>query len=110
MALKLPLEILLMITSFLDIETLKSLRLTSRDICTPATKSLFQSVVLFNRHDSCNAVESIMTHPQLKEHVQKVYLMTVEFDFVSFISLCAKKQKQKTRQKPITSYPRWFIG
>ncbi|CAG8367984.1 unnamed protein product [Penicillium salamii] len=81
MASTLPPEILLMITSLSDTATLKSLRLTSRDICASATQSLFRTVTLFDRDDSCNAVESIMTHPSLRGQVRNIYLQTVEEDY-----------------------------
>lgn len=79
-----------MITSLLDSEDLKSLRLTNREICAAATKSLFRSVVLLDTAESYNAVESIMTHPHLKGLIRKIYFLTVEFDFVSHISFCSK--------------------
>ncbi|CAG8344830.1 unnamed protein product [Penicillium salamii] len=81
MAPKLPPEILLMITSLADTATLRSLRLTSRAICASATQLLFRTITLFDRDDSCNAVESIMRHPSLRGLVRKIYLQTVEQDY-----------------------------
>ncbi|KAJ5800823.1 uncharacterized protein N7518_002891 [Penicillium psychrosexuale] len=75
----LPSELLAIITSLSDTETLKALRLTNHMLCASATKNLFSTVSLFTEDISCEAFESIITHPQLKEYVHKIRLNTVEF-------------------------------
>ncbi|KAI3171832.1 hypothetical protein CBS147317_1261 [Penicillium roqueforti] len=75
----LPSELLAIITSLSDTETLKALRLTNHMLCSSATKNLFSTVSLFTEDISCEAFESIITHPQLKEYMHKIRLNTVEF-------------------------------
>ena len=78
----LPSELLAIITSLSDTETLKALRLTNHMLCASATKNLFSTVSLFTEDISCEAFESIITHPQLKEYVHNIRLNTVELDNV----------------------------
>lgn len=82
----LPPELMAIIMSLSDMETLKALRLTNHMLCAFATKSVFSTVSLYTDDKSCEAFESVMTHPQLKEHVHKVRLNTVEADYVRGIS------------------------
>ncbi|CAI7650200.1 unnamed protein product [Penicillium viridicatum] len=77
----LPPELIAIITSMLDMETLKALRLTNHMLCAFATKSVFSTVSLYADDKGCEAFESVITHPQLKEHVHKVRLNTVEVDY-----------------------------
>ncbi|CAI7616361.1 unnamed protein product [Penicillium glandicola] len=79
----LPPELLAMITSLSDFETLKTLRLTSRMMCAFAIKHLFSTVLLYEDEESCDAFESIMAHPHLEHHVHKIHLNTVEDDYPS---------------------------
>lgn len=85
-SLNVPREIIAIIASLSDTETLKALRLTNHMLCAFATKSVFSTVSLYTDDKSCEAFESVITHPQLKEYVHKVRLNTVEVDFVSDIS------------------------
>lgn len=80
-------ELLGIIASHSDITTLKTLRLTSHTLCFFATKYLFSEVSLYTEDESCQAFESILTHPQLSDKVYKVRLNTVEVDYVSEILL-----------------------
>lgn len=82
-----PPELLGIVASHSDITTLKALRLASRALCSFATKYLFSEVSLYTEDESCQAFESILTHPQLKDQVHKVRLNTVEVDYVSDILL-----------------------
>lgn len=82
----LPAELIAIIASLSDTETLKALRLTNHMLCDFATKSVFSTVSLYTDDKSCEAFESVITHPQLKEHVHKVRLNTVEVDYVSYVS------------------------
>ncbi|KAJ5192326.1 hypothetical protein N7449_008468 [Penicillium cf. viridicatum] len=77
----LPAELIAIIASLSDTETLKALRLTNHMLCDFATKSVFSTVSLYTDDKSCGAFESVITHPQLKEHVHKVRLNTVEVDY-----------------------------
>ncbi|KAF9252535.1 hypothetical protein DTO006G1_8533 [Penicillium roqueforti] len=77
--LALPSELLAIITSLSDTETLKALRLANHMLRASATKNLFSTASLFTEDISCEAFESIITHPQLKEYVHKIRLNTVEF-------------------------------
>ncbi|KAJ5464218.1 hypothetical protein N7475_007353 [Penicillium sp. IBT 31633x] len=76
-------ELLGIIASHSDITTLKTLRLTSHTLCFFATKYLFSEVSLYTEDESCQAFESILTHPQLSDKVYKVRLNTVEVDYDS---------------------------
>lgn len=78
-----PPELIAIITSLSDTETLKALRLTNHMLCAFATKSVFSTISLYTDDKSCEAFESIITHPQLKEYVRKVRLNTVEVDYVN---------------------------
>jgi hypothetical protein len=78
-----PPEVLALIVSLAELETLKSLRLTSRMLCHFASKDLFRVVTLYDTEESCHGFKSIISHPQLKYHVAKVYLKTVENGGVS---------------------------
>ncbi|KAJ5857005.1 hypothetical protein N7455_007899 [Penicillium solitum] len=82
-SLNVPREIIAIIASLSDTETLKALRLTNHMLCAFATKSVFSTVSLYTDDKSCEAFESVITHPQLKEYVHKVRLNTVEVDFES---------------------------
>jgi hypothetical protein len=86
MAFNLPIELLAIITSFSDTETLKELRLTNHTLSALATKNLFSTFALNTSDQSCENFESTVDHPQLKEHVRKIRLNTVEEDEVSEIS------------------------
>jgi hypothetical protein len=90
-----PPELLDIITSHSDIQTLKSIRLANRMLCSFATAHLFSEVQLFTEDDSCEAFESIITHPELKDRVQKVRLNTVDDDYVSDISLALTLYRAK---------------
>lgn len=78
-----PPELIAIITSLSDTETLKALRLTNHMLCAFATKSVFSTISLYTDDKSCETFESIITHPQLKEYVRKVRLNTVEVDYVN---------------------------
>lgn len=82
----LPPELLAIITSLLDMETLKALRLTNHRLCAFATKNLFSTISLYTDDKSCEAFQSITAHPQLKELVRKIRLNTIEVDYVNEIS------------------------
>ncbi|KAJ5816271.1 hypothetical protein N7447_008504 [Penicillium robsamsonii] len=75
-----PLELLAIITSLSDTETLKALRLTNHTLSALATKNLFSTLSLYTDDKSCEAFGSIIAHPQLKEHVRKIRFNTVEVD------------------------------
>ncbi|KGO55375.1 hypothetical protein PEX2_030790 [Penicillium expansum] len=79
----LPPELLAIITSLSNTETLKALRLTNHMLCAFATKNLFSTVSLYTEDQSCEGFESVITHPQLNEHVHKVRLNTVKVDYSS---------------------------
>ncbi|KAJ5210895.1 Aromatic-ring-hydroxylating dioxygenase alpha subunit [Penicillium cf. griseofulvum] len=80
MAFNLPIELLAIITSFSDTETLKALRLTNHMLSAIATKNLFSMFSLNTSDKGCADFESVVAHPQLKEHVRKIRLNTVEED------------------------------
>lgn len=81
-----PPELLAIITSLSNTETLKALRLTNHMLCVFATSSLFSTISLYTDDKSCEAFESVITHTQLKEQVHKIRLNTVEVDYVSDVS------------------------
>lgn len=78
----LPPELLTIIISLSDAETLKALRLTSHLSCALASKELFSTVSLFTDEKSCENFQSIINDAQLKNYVHKVRLNTVECDYV----------------------------
>ena len=78
----LPPEVLALITSLLDSRTLKSLRLTNRILCDLATRDLFRVVSLYDNEESCQALESIIPYASLNRYVHKLYLNTVDEDYV----------------------------
>lgn len=90
----LPPELLAIITSLSNTETLKALRLTNHMLCAFATKNLFSTVSLYTEDQSCEGFESVITHPQLNEHVHKVRLNTVKVDYVGgrYIKLSGAKR------------------
>ena len=78
-----PVELLAIITSLSDTETLKALRLTNHLLSALATKNLFSTLLLYTDDKSCEAFKSIVAHLQLKEYVRKIRFNTVEVDSVS---------------------------
>lgn len=83
---ELPPELLVLVTSFADTKSLKSLRLTNRQLSSYASRCLFRIVHLYNDEESCEAFKSVISHSTFKRRVQKIHLNTVEDDYVSFIS------------------------
>lgn len=81
--LTLPPEVLAITISLLDSETLKSSRLANRTLNHLATRDLFRVVSLYDTEKSYQALKSVIQHAELKSHVHKVYLNTVETDYVS---------------------------
>lgn len=81
----LPPEVLALITSLADSATLKSLRLANRMLCHLATRDLFRVVSLYDTEESCQAFKSIIPHATLKKHVHKLWLNTIEDEYVSEI-------------------------
>lgn len=82
--LELPAELLALVTSFADTDSLKSLRLTNHLLSSFASESLFRIVHLHDDDESCEAFKSIISHTTFKDKVQRIYLNTVEYDYVSF--------------------------
>jgi hypothetical protein len=80
---ELPPELLVLITSFADTKSLKSLRLTNRLLSSYASRYLFRVVHLYDDDESCEAFKSVISHPSFKSHVQRIHLNTVEDDYVS---------------------------
>ncbi|OQE09147.1 hypothetical protein PENVUL_c007G08557 [Penicillium vulpinum] len=80
---KFPPELLAIITSLSDRETLRALRLTNHLLCAFATKNLFFKFSLNTYDRTCEHLELIIAHPRLKKHVRKIYLNTVEDDYES---------------------------
>lgn len=83
--LSLPLKLLAMIGSLVDSEALKALRLTNRTLCDFAIRYIFRIISLYDEEGSCEAFKPIIPHPRVKEHVRKLYLNTVDCDYVSEI-------------------------
>jgi hypothetical protein len=81
----LPPEVLALITTLVDSGTLKSLRLTNRTLCHLATRELFRVISLYDQEESCQALKAVIPHARLKQHVHKLYLNTVETEYVSEI-------------------------
>ncbi|KAJ5519987.1 hypothetical protein N7463_000440 [Penicillium fimorum] len=80
-----PPELLTIITFLSDTETAKALRLTNHTLSTFATQHLFSTLSLYTDDKSCEGFESIVAHPQLREHVRKIRFNTVEVDSESDI-------------------------
>lgn len=59
----LPPEVFALITSLVDSETLKALRLTNRMLCLLANSDLFRAIALYDAEKSCQALKSIISHP-----------------------------------------------
>jgi hypothetical protein len=81
---RLPVIVLIRITSLLDSKTIKALRLTCKELTGFANRVLFRSISLYDKHDSCGHLESVLSQSHLREEVSKLYLHTVEEDYVSF--------------------------
>ncbi|KAJ5779542.1 hypothetical protein N7457_007262 [Penicillium paradoxum] len=79
--LALPVELLTLITSQLDFESLKALRLTHQKLGDYADREFFRIVSLYDEKESCEAFKSIIPNPRLKHNVRKIYLNTVEQDY-----------------------------
>lgn len=79
---RLPASVLIHIISLLNNESVKALRQTGKKISGFANRVLFRSISLYDTHDSCQLLESILSQPHLREEVFKLNLHTVEEDYV----------------------------
>jgi hypothetical protein len=80
---KLPASVLIHIISLLDNDSVKTLRLTCKELSGFANRVLFRSISLYDKHDSCGHLQSVIIQPHLREEVFKLNLHTVEEDYVS---------------------------